>query len=220
MAQNLMEEIEALKKEVAQIKSLLHPAIPTSDQPSQQGEKADASSPSCPVPNMHADPRLNSLMNDLFDLTEREGRTGSVTYLGVFASGGRQLNNQTYSFWIQNGINTDDLLSLIENKSAAAVLQCIGSSDRLALLLALLRVPSTVASLVERCGFHSTGQVYHHLRPLIAADLVFETEDGRGVYAVKPHRVQGVIMLLAGIFDLTDQKYSQGAWPTPTEEGE
>lgn len=220
MAQNLMEEIEALKKEVAQIKSLLHPAVPTSDQPPQPGEKADASSPSCPVPNMHADPRLNSLMNDLFDLTESERRTGSVTYLGVFASGGRQSNNQTYSFWIQNGINTDDLLSLIENKSSAAVLQCIGSSDRLALLLALLRVPSTVASLVERCGFHSTGQVYHHLRPLIAADLVYETEDGRGVYAVKQHRVRGVIMLLAGIFDLTDQTFSQGVWPASTEEGE
>ena len=63
----------------------------------------------------------------------------------------------------------------------------------------------TVAMLVEKCGFNSTGQVYHHLKPLIAADLVFEVEQGdRGVYAVKPHRVQGIIMLLAGISDLVD----------------
>lgn len=129
---------------------------------------------------MHADPRLNSLINELFDLTGRERRTGSVTYLGVFASGDRQSNDQNYSFWIQNGINTDDLLAFMDDKSAASVLQCIGSSDRLTLPLALLRAPSTVASLVDRCGFHSTGQVYHHLRPPIAADLVCETERERG----------------------------------------
>lgn len=155
--------------------------------------------------NIHPDPKLNSLMGELEELTDREGRTGSIIYLGLFASGGRQSN------WIQNGINTDDLLTLIENKSAATVLQCIGSNDRLTLLLTLLRSPMTVASMVEQCGFHSTRQVYHHLKPLIAADLVFEVEQAdRGVYAVKPYRVQGIIMLLAGIWDLMDTKFSQG----------
>jgi DNA-binding transcriptional ArsR family regulator len=104
-------------------------------------------------------------------------------------------------------------LALIEIKLASAVLQCIGNSDRLNLLLTLLRTPMTVASLVEKCGFNTTGQAYHHLKPLIAADLVYEVEQGeRGVYAVRPHRVQGIIMLLAGIADLTDPRYSRGNW--------
>ena len=164
--------------------------------------------------NMHPDPRLSSIMSTLCEFADREERTGSVTYLGVFTSGGRQSN------WIQNGINTDDLLALIENRSASTVLQSIGNNDRLNLLLAILRTPMTVVAMVEKCGFNTTGQVYHHLRPLIAADLVYEVEQGeRGVYAVKPHRVQGIIMLLAGIADMTDTKYSNGTW-ADTETGE
>jgi hypothetical protein len=49
--------------------------------------------------------------------------------------------------------------------------------------------------------------VYHHLKPLIAADLV--TQDRRGSYVIQPHRVQGVIMLLAGVADLVDTTYTQ-----------
>ncbi len=160
-----------------------------------------------PMKHMHPDPKLSSMMNALTQITDKQDRTGSVTYLGVFTSGGRQSN------WIRNKVNTDDLLALIENKSAATVLQTIGNNDRLTLLLAILRTPMTVAAMVEKCGFNTTGQVYHHLKPLIAADLVFEVEQAeRGVYAVRFHRVQGIIMLLAGIADLIDTEYTQGDW--------
>lgn len=198
-------EIENLKKEMQELKDLFmqfagntNPSPKSEDEPLKNVH---------PMKNMSPDPKLNSIMNSLCQITDTEGRTGSITYLGVFTSGGRQSN------WMQNTINTDDLLELIENKSAATVLQCIGNNDRLTLLLAILRTPMTVASMVDKCGFNSTGQVYHHLRPLIAADLVFEVEQAeRGVYAVKPHRVQGIIMLLAGISDLVDTKFSQGNW--------
>lgn len=94
------------------------------------------------------------------------------------------------------------------------MLACIGSSDRLRLLLAILCKPRTVAQLVGECGFSSTGQVYHHLKPLIAADLVTEDagNEGKGVYVIVPHRVQGIIMLLAGISDMIDTTYTEGNW--------
>lgn len=157
--------------------------------------------------NEQSNPESNRIMDSLLEISEKENRTGSVTCMGVFRSSGRQ------SQWITESRNTDDLLALIEIKLASAVLQCIVNSDRLNLLLTLLRTPMTVASLVEKCGFNTTGQAYHHLKPLIAADLVYEVEQGeRGVYAVRPHRVQGIIMLLAGIADLTDPRYSRGNW--------
>ena len=195
-------EIEKLKKEMNDLKSLLLHF--TDNSASNVPIKEDVPLKHVqPIKNMHPNPKLNDIMESLGRLTDRENRTGSVTYLGVFTSGGRQSN------WIQHAINTDDLLSLIENKSAAATLQGIGNTDRLTLLLALLRAPMTVAAMVEKCGFNTTGQVYHHLKPLIAADLVFEVEQSeRGVYAVKPHRVQGIIMLLAGISDLIDTRFS------------
>jgi hypothetical protein len=43
----------------------------------------------------------------------------------------------------------------------------------------------------------------------VLADIIYEE---KGIYAVKPHRVQGLIMLLAGVWDLTDPRYTHGSW--------
>jgi hypothetical protein len=94
--------------------------------------------------NEQSNPESNRIMDSLLEISEKENRTGSVTCMGVFRSSGRQ------SQWITESRNTDDLLALIEIKLASAVLQCIGNSDRLNLLLTLLRTPMTVASLVEK----------------------------------------------------------------------
>lgn len=92
------------------------------------------------------------------------------------------------------------------------MLACIGNANRLGMLLEILRGPKTVAELVERCGFGSTGQVYHHMKPLLAADIIAEDEQQKGVYVIQPHKVQGIIMLLAGISDMVDETYTQGTW--------
>ncbi len=148
--------------------------------------------------NAHADARLSALMEELCEKASADGDTGAVTYLGVFASGGRQSN------WVSHEVSTNRLLGLIEGDTAAKVLACMGSSDRLRMLLALLRGPCTVSHLVEVCGFSSTGQAYHHLNSLLAADLVEEDGRERGVYVVRPLRVQGIIMMLAGVCDMLD----------------
>ncbi|MCL2195777.1 MAG: ArsR family transcriptional regulator [Oscillospiraceae bacterium] len=147
--------------------------------------------------NKHQSKQLRELCKRSLD----DGGTGAVSYVGVFSSGGRQSN------WISER-DTDSLLALIESNAAAKVLTSIGNNDRLNMLLALLRAPKTVAQLVEHCGFNTTGQVYHHLKPLLAADLVAEDGEKRGHYAVVPHRVQGIIMVLAGVSDLLDPKHS------------
>lgn len=159
-----------------------------------------------------SDKRLSEIMEELCIKTVDDGSTGFITYLGVHATGGHQSN------WISKQVDTDKLLELIESNVAAQVLTCIGNNDRLNMLLALLREPRTVAQLVEECGYNTTGQVYHHLKPLLAADLVKEDEHGtRGRYIIQPHRVQGIIMLLAGISDMLDTKYTQGNWDLATE---
>lgn len=155
---------------------------------------------------MHPDSRLSEMMEELCYKTEEKDVNGLVTYLGVYNSGGRQSN------WIRNAIPADELLSLIESGVASKVLACIGNTNRLAILLEILRGPKTVAKLVEKCGFGSTGQVYHHMKPLLVADVVVEDEQQKGVYIIQPHKVQGIIMLLAGISDMVDETYTQGIW--------
>ena len=201
-------EIDAIQMQLDEIKSLL---MHFSQQPLPPQKKANETKFKNiePMHNMHPDKRLSELMNELCEKTDAENITGFITYLGVFASGGRQSN------WISNQVNTDKLLALIESNIAAKVLTCIGNNDRLNILLALLRAPRTAAQLVEECGYNTTGQVYHHLKPLLAADLIKEDEKIRGSYVIRAHRIQGIIMLLAGISDMLDTKYTQGNWEQP-----
>lgn len=159
------------------------------------------------MPGMHPDPSIAQLMANLAETCGKNASAGQITYLGVVASGGRQSN------WVRNDVSVDGLFSLGENGSLVEkVLACIGSADRMKLLISLLRKPQTVAQLVEAGGYSSTGQVYNLLKPLIAATLVEENTSRRGQYIVVPDRVQGIVMLLAGINDLVDPTYHQGNW--------
>lgn len=164
------------------------------------------------MPDMHPDPAIMAVLDQLEDSCNAHQDSGRLTYMGVFSLGGRQ------STWIRNDVSANHLLSLVEDRTAERVLACIGSRDRLNLLLAILKKPRTVAQLVAECEYHSTGQVYHHLRPLIAADLVTEAGGAeKGCYAIQPHRVQGIILLLAGIGDMVNPKFSRGQWENPPE---
>ncbi len=206
-------EIDAMRREIREIQALLRrdalavgPAEEQAVRWADRVEKKGLTS--------RSNPELSAVLDRLENQCGESGGSGRIAYLGVFASGGRQ------STWLTASKDTDELLDLIANRAVEKVLACIGSSDRLNMLLSLLKKPMTVAQLVTENGYHSTGQVYHHLKPLIAADLVTEDtqNEGRGYYVVQPHRVQGIIMLLAGISDMLDTQYSQGSWEAASGE--
>lgn len=210
MERNYGEEIDALREQLENLQNMVTPHL---DELRTMMLELLPNKPSTKklervhvMREMHPDKRLSEQMEELCYKTEEKGVSGFVTYLGVYNSGGRQSN------WIRNTVSTDDLLSLIESGMASKVLACIGNTNRLAILLAILRGPKTVAALVEECSLGSTGQVYHHMKPLLAADIVVEDEHQKGVYIIQPHKVQGIIMLLTGISDMVDETYTQGTW--------
>ena len=149
---------------------------------------------------------VKQLQENLIKRRKDNNVSGYITYFGDFEASDRE------SKWVSNYVSTDELLTLIEDKSAVKVLNCIGNSLRLDILLAILKQPMTVAQLVEHFGSNSTGQIYHHLGPLMTADLIVEDKNAKGVYIVQPHRVQGILMMLAGIQDMIDTKYTEGSW--------
>lgn len=208
MERDYGKEIDQLKEQVEALLKLLsekqQKAAPPENAPPENQKSGDVYI----MRDMHPDPHLSALMEDLCVKAGEKNTSGLMSYLGVYRADGNQSN------WIRHEVPVEDLFSLVESGVAEKVLACIGSANRLALLLEILRGPKTVAELVEKCGFTSTGQVYHHLKPLLAADL-FDEEKGR--YKIKPHRVQGIIMLLAGISDMVDETYTQGAWEESTE---
>ena len=154
--------------------------------------------------DMHPNTHVSACLDEVENVTGENGQTGAITYVGVFSSSGRQ------STWAKHCVNTDDLLKLISDNVAEKVRSCLGNSDRLNILLALLKKPMSVAELVTECHLNSTGQAYHHMKPLLAADLI--TEDSKGIYVVQPYKVQGIIMLLAGISDMYDESYAKSNW--------
>ena len=194
----LRSQIDGLHSQIDEIKQLLT-SPSTAEKPDQVGHVLK-------MHNMHSDPSLMAIMDRLENTCGEKETSGCIAYLGVFASGGRQSN------WIENEINTDELLSLIQDGTASTVLSCIGSQDRMKVLMSLLEQPKTAAQLVESCGFNTTGQVYHHLKMLISVDIVYSDRD---LYIVRPHRIQGIIMLLAGIRNLIGD-YTKGSWTEQT----
>lgn len=208
MERNYGAEIDSLNAEICSLKKELQKLSESVESFVQSQMKYDEKPLKNihQMKNMHPDRRLSEIMEELCALTDKKGTTGMITYLGVYSSGGRQSN------WIRNEVCTDDLLALIENRTAEKVLNSIGNSDRLNILLALLKKPMSVAETVTECQLNSTGQAYHHMKPLLAADLIVEDANNKGVYVVQPHKVQGIIMLLAGICDMVDETYSKGTW--------
>ena len=204
MSRDFGKEIDSIKDQIDTLQKMIESAF--------EANKADKSNQNenktvghvQKMENMHPNAHVSACLDEIENAAGESGQTGAITYLGVFSSSGRQ------STWAKHCVNTDDLLELVANNVAGKVLSCLGNSDRLNILLALLKKPMSVAELVTECHLNSTGQAYHHMKPLLAADLI--VEDTKGIYVVQPYKVQGIIMLLAGISDMFDETYAKSNW--------
>ena len=192
MDRDFSAELDEIKVELKKLKEFYMRSSSKAEEGGKNWKRVE------PIRNMHPDSRLSGMMTEMCTHAEESGVSGLVTYMGVFSSGGRQAN------WIKNEVNADDLLRAVEDRTPERVLACVGSNERLNILIALLKKPMTVAEIVKKCGFGSTGQAYHHMKPLLAAGIIAEGEEGagKGVYVVRFDKVRGIIMLLAGICEL------------------
>lgn len=192
MDRDISAELDEIKAELKKLKEFYMRSSSKAEEGGKNWKRVE------PIRNMHPDSRLSGMMTEMCTHAEESGASGLVTYMGVFSSGGRQAN------WIKNEVNADDLLRAVEDRTPERVLACVGSNERLNILIALLKKPMTVAEIVKKCGFGSTGQAYHHMKPLLAAGIIAEGEEGagKGVYVVRFDKVRGIIMLLAGICEL------------------
>jgi DNA gyrase subunit B len=199
MERDFGSEIDRIKAELGEIRRhMLRNFIP----------KVEPHTPPESSPELAQQSRepLNDLLAKLVKFAEEQGENGAIAYTGTFSTGQGEAVMQ--SVW-SSVVPTERLLHLNDNQMVERVLSSVGNQQRLKILLALLKQPMTVNQLMAVLGSNTTGQVYHHLKPLVAADIIKEE---RGVYAVKPHRVQGILMLLAGVWDLTDTRYTAGTW--------
>ena len=190
MERNLENEIDELKNQLNEIKELLT---------SQKEPKQKSSEWS---------PDNQKKIDDVREWAkETNNELGAMFYYGFFSR-----EHYGAKWDLRDGIN--DLMAMPQDK-LSVVLSSLGNQQRWEILCALLKKPMTVAQIMEEFDMKTSGKAYHHLKSLIAADLLEETKDNdfeKGTYAVKGHRVAGIILVLTGVQKLTDTKYSSGEW--------
>lgn len=165
--------------------------------------------------NIDVDGMIKINLRNIMDTVKTEGENaarGAVSYMGGF----EPLNNPGV-YWATTGRSINEILDSIKSVDAEKVLAGIGSRQKLDIIMALLRHPMTVSELVAKIGFNTTGQAYHHLNYLLAADIVKEDRYSKGVYYVNSDCVKGIIMILSGIDELFDRN---SRWDYDEDDGE
>ncbi|HLH65717.1 MAG TPA: helix-turn-helix domain-containing protein [Solirubrobacteraceae bacterium] len=132
----------------------------------------------------------------LAGLRERIGDGSAVLFTGSVSLPG----DRVY-VW-QQGADAGQLLEA-DWEAAADVLAALGHPVRLKLARAVLRGAGTTTELAALAGLGTTGQLYHHLRQLVAAGWL--TSAGRGRYEVPAVRVIPLLVVLC----------AAGGWSPP-----
>lgn len=115
---------------------------------------------------------------------------------------GRYTSIEGTTVWTPQRRSINQLLDLDSDKSAKIV-GALGHKQRLDIMKAVLAKPMNGPELVELLQMGTTGQLYHHTKALIGADLLRQDERG-GAYFVPAHRKLPLLLLLAAATDLLD----------------
>lgn len=190
MGRDLGSELDELRAEVRELAQAVR---------SRSGEGAESRGEAGAGGGPELDPRARELAGR----ARSRGAAGLLTHYGYYGSGDREY------YWAADERAAEELLRQ-DDERVGRVLAALGNRQRLALLKAILERPASAAELVERLGMGTTGQVYHHLNVLQAADLLDQEERGR--FAVKGHRAPAFLLLLAGVWELLDPHFSSGTW--------
>lgn len=142
------------------------------------------------------------------DLPSQEGnRQGMLSYRGV-----AQMGHQRYQFQRQRA------LSVTFNAAPEPLAQlfaALASPHRIVILRTLWDGPRSSQSLQEAVGMSSTGQLYHHLKELLAAGLLIQ-RGGRD-YDLTPGKRILICLALAIASDLMTENQKKEE-PLPDHE--
>ena len=137
---------------------------------------------------------INTLMKCRGPRYERDNLRGAVAYAGAVHFGDRQY------LWIKD----HGLPEIVEHEfdALAGVLSALSSLPRLIMLRSLLQGPRSSQELQAALGISSAGQLYHHLKDLLAAGLVVQSQ--RGSYQIRGAKMVSILAILAAAMDLTE----------------
>lgn len=125
-------------------------------------------------------------------LDGRGDATDTVVYAGVGGWDGQTLAWQVERGWEE--------VRSASAEDSASVLTALGNPTRVRIAVELLRRRLTTAELAKRLDQPSSGQLFHHLKELMAAGVVHQPV--RGTYAVREQHVIPLLAVLCAVIDL------------------
>lgn len=164
-------------------------------------------------------PRVEDLIKDLTERVERlEGRPpapvasvldgtvaapehGRVVYSGIGPWQDRAVAWQMERTWT-------DVLD-VEPDAIARVLAALASPTRIRIVEALISRPAGTGDLAERIDAGTTGQLFHHLKDLLAVGIVHQPQ--RGVYELRPQHALPFLAIVSASIDLAAGSDRSGA---------
>ncbi|MFP4977936.1 ATP-binding protein [Paenibacillus sp. CN-4] len=186
MSRDFGAELDQLSKQLGDLQQLVNQLV------ADRTAKETQSQTAADKKSGKNGPHLDQLRHDLTD----EFNKGGVYYSGEYR--GEQWRYR----WEPQARQVSQLLNL-DGEKAAKVLTALGHRQRLDILRSVLNEPLTGAEIVERLNMGTTGQLYHHIKALLGADLLVQEERG-GRYTIPSHRVLPLLLLLAAASDLLD----------------
>jgi hypothetical protein len=139
------------------------------------------------APPAPSDDEVREAFFALDALKARVAQPGAVLYTGTVT-----LPDGTRADW-QFGRTTADVLAS-DWQARASALTALGHPVRLRLLREIVHGRTTVKDLAALDDIGTSGQIYHHLRQLVAEGWLRNT--GRGSFGVPPDRVIGLLAIL------------------------
>ena len=132
-----------------------------------------------------------ALVRQLLSGLEADSEQATVVYAGAgpWDEGGVA--------W-QMGRSWSDVLALAGE--AGGALAALGNPTRIAIVAELLTGPVTTGELTRRLDQPSSGQLFHHLKELLAAGVIHQPV--RGTYAVRRQHVLPLLAVLSAAIDL------------------
>jgi DNA-binding transcriptional ArsR family regulator len=131
---------------------------------------------------------LKAVLDDTLEPPER----GRVVYSGLGPWADHAVVWQMERAW--------DEVVAHEPEGVARTFAALSSPVRVRIIGALVDGPTPTAALAERIDVGTSGQLFHHLRDLLAAGLVHQPQ--RGVYAVRAQHVLPLLAAMSAAMDL------------------
>src|SRR5581483_5200279 len=139
---------------------------------------------------------------------------GTLSYAGAIQLAGRP-------FRFQQRLPAQSLFEVAPDL-LAQIFSALASPHRVIILRTLCERPCTAQQLQEVLGMGSAGQLYHHLKELLAAGLITQRERS-SAYTIEPAKVIPVCAALMVAFSLATFPVGTGpgaSAPSPDQEDE